>query len=779
MFWTLDEFPYFYAFLQHNLGVAYTDRIAGERAENLERAIACQHEALRVQTFDVFPLDYADTSNDLGSIYRQRIMGGQDENLAQAITCYREALRIYTLEAFPRKSHEVRLNIAETEAQRGNWEAAQQAYMIALEAEDLLVALGTGTLGRDAILKEGREAATRLAYALHRLGRVSEAAVTIERGRARGLAEALAFDAADPALITDEALRQRYISVRAELVSAQAKLHASPSRELDENTRRRLDLDHTAAYRQAKAAFDALVTEIRAAHDPADFLNMSLNAETILNAATHVCRGHALVYLVATPWGGITVVALGEQEASPARFVSLAIPDLTNTFVNELIEVRLDDHSEKLLGGFAPAQMGKGFELLCQQWDGETFQEKVKLLHATCHSLQKNSTLNNAAQEALSCLPFAALAQQALTSLSREDYMLMQATFDAFFLQQELTYCLERLGTTVLSPVMAWLQEQGATSLTLIPCGQLATFPLTAVRLPDGRSVGETLPTSVAPSARSLLQSSTTSSRSPEAGITTFGDPHGNLDWSEAEARTVYTLARRASLPVEVYLKKQATRERLLTALSQRWIVNACCHGLFDTQDFLQSALLLANKERITMAEMLSHQADLRGLRLLQLAACQTAQLDLQAHDEVHSLAAAMLQAGARAVIAAQWVVDDKATYLLMVRFAQEWLPRMEYEPPAAALARAQSWLCSVTNQELAHWQSALPRSLGALPNDGQTLTQGTHRSWRYIPVRGRSARWKDDEAQLMIRYGAEQEEPTAQPYAHPYYWAGFHVLGW
>lgn len=95
---------------------------------------------------------------------------------------------------------------------------------------------------------------------------------------------------------------------------------------------------------------------------------------------------------------------------------------------------------------------------------------------------------------------------------------------------------------------------------------------------------------------------------------------------------------------------------------------------------------------------MLNREANLSGLRLFILSACQTAILDLHgARDEVRSLAVGALQAGAQAVLAALWPVDDEATYLLMVRFAQEWLPRIGQEPPAAALARAQYWLRTVT----------------------------------------------------------------------------------
>ena len=107
---------------------------------------------------------------------------------------------------------------------------------------------------------------------------------------------------------------------------------------------------------------------------------------------------------------------------------------------------------------------------------------------------------------------------------------------------------------------------------------------------------------------------------------------------------------------------------------------------------------------------MLALQAHLRGMRLLILSACQTAIIDPRgAHEELHSLASAMLQAGAAAILATLWAVDDRATYLLIVRFAQEWFPHLHDEPPAVALVKAQQWLRTVTNRELQQWQAFVP----------------------------------------------------------------------
>ncbi|MEP0834443.1 tetratricopeptide repeat protein [Microcoleus sp. AS-A8] len=46
---------------QNNLGCAYRDRIRGDRAQNLEQAIACYQRALQVRTPETVPTDWAMT----------------------------------------------------------------------------------------------------------------------------------------------------------------------------------------------------------------------------------------------------------------------------------------------------------------------------------------------------------------------------------------------------------------------------------------------------------------------------------------------------------------------------------------------------------------------------------------------------------------------------------------------------------------------------------------------------------------------------------------------
>jgi CHAT domain-containing protein len=64
--------------------------------------------------------------------------------------------------------------------------------------------------------------------------------------------------------------------------------------------------------------------------------------------------------------------------------------------------------------------------------------------------------------------------------------------------------------------------------------------------------------------------------------------------------------------------------------------------------------------------------------------------------SEFVGLTQALYGAGARAVVASLWEVDDEATALLMRRFYRNWTGRGSKQPPqsaAVALAEARRWL--------------------------------------------------------------------------------------
>jgi CHAT domain-containing protein/tetratricopeptide (TPR) repeat protein len=795
--WTLESFPLQYGKLQNNLGEVYQLRLAGERSDNLEQAIAYYHEALQIFTPKTFPIEYAMTQQNLGTVYKNRLLGEREENLSNVLVCYHNALDVYTLNAFPREHREIQLDCAETLALREDWAAVHDAYVSAHKAEDLLVALSTGAIGLDMILKEGRDATVRDGFALVRLGRIDEAAMTIERGRARGLAQAMEINTTDPTSISNPERRSRYIAAHHVFIEAQATLHAPFPHNLDDDSQRQIMLERTAHYREAKIAFDTIIEEIHAAKDPANFFANVLDATTIVQIVEDCGAGHALVYLAATPWGGIAVAVLPnlKQTQSTSLFAALDLPSLTDELVNGLVETRLADDANGITGGFYCAQSGSTFELL-QTFSGSTFREKASTLHEKCIAQKHKGTLDDAAQFVLSLSMLAFLVDHPLNALSDRNHSLLTETLCHAVLQRELQRCQTFLSKNVIEPLEAWLRSMGISSLTIVPCGPLALLPLGGILLQDGHALSEILPTSIAPSTRALLQDERRIT--PREGIYALGNPYPTrqeLRWSEAEAFTLALLGNHSGRSEGVKVQWEATRAWLIDVLRKGYVVDASCHGIFDTHDFLRSRLLLANAETLTLADMLSYQADLRGLRLFILSACQTAILDLQgAHNEIRSLAVGMLQAGAAAVLATLWAVDDRATYILMVRFAQEWFPHLYDEPPAVALARAQQWLRKVTNRELQTWQALLSLPSHASNEDKENLVvyedhpineqkiseQEAHMDNQLVVVRGRSNRFDAAQAQELVQDRAEmQEAPDLTPYADPYYWAGFQIIGW
>jgi uncharacterized protein YjbI with pentapeptide repeats len=63
--YTREKLPEHWAMLQHNLGLAYFDRIKGKRWENLQKSIECYHNSLEVFTQDKFPKKWQINQEDL------------------------------------------------------------------------------------------------------------------------------------------------------------------------------------------------------------------------------------------------------------------------------------------------------------------------------------------------------------------------------------------------------------------------------------------------------------------------------------------------------------------------------------------------------------------------------------------------------------------------------------------------------------------------------------------------------------------------------------------
>jgi CHAT domain-containing protein len=111
-----------------------------------------------------------------------------------------------------------------------------------------------------------------------------------------------------------------------------------------------------------------------------------------------------------------------------------------------------------------------------------------------------------------------------------------------------------------------------------------------------------------------------------------------------------------------------------------------CCHGRADLLEPLNSGLMMAFGQTVSLRDLL--EIRLPATRLAVLSACETGVPGTRLPDEVIGLPAGFLRAGVGGVAASLWAVADESTMELMSRFYDFW--RKKKLEPAEALCRAQ-----------------------------------------------------------------------------------------
>lgn len=338
---------------------------------------------------------------------------------------------------------------------------------------------------------------------------------------------------------------------------------------------------------------------------------------------------------------------------------------------------------------------------------------------------------------------------------------------------------LADLGEQGLNEVVMHLRRQRIEKVRLVPYGWLGLFPWPALQVTtaDGRRHHLSdlfAEVSIVPGARSLeLSRQGARSRLRHtlllAGNPEPHPPQEDLPFALAEASAVRRIARTHGYREEHihYLAPpQVTRTRVIDELASARYAHLALHAQYCAGDPRRSRLLLADTggretRSISLGEVLDGRVDVRGMRLLVLSACETSVIDMQrVPNEALGLAAGFVQAGACAVIASLWPVEDAPTFLLMTRFARVYLDRQEPCSAAGALAAAARWLRSeATNRVLATYDPA--------------FTMGTDARLRSLTF-GEARRKIQKQAAAQVREGAEE----VLPYAAAYYWAGFVVVG-
>jgi CHAT domain-containing protein len=309
------------------------------------------------------------------------------------------------------------------------------------------------------------------------------------------------------------------------------------------------------------------------------------------------------------------------------------------------------------------------------------------------------------------------------------------------------------LWNCLLGPIAECLAGLDVRHVLLMPQGRLALLPLHAAwRKVDGepRYFLDDYTVTYVPSAYARHVSEQRLHDAARKARTLFAlvNPTEDLPFTPTEGdllASVFGDTQSTVLPGS-YATPHAVKQGLASYL------HFACHGFYNWGNAMQSGLVLAKGERLTLAQIIA-QLDLDAARLITLSACETGITDVrESPDEYLGLPAGFLQAGAPAVVSTLWAVNDLSTMLLMSHFYELHLDGGQDIPEA--LRQAQTWLRDVSAGELTK----------RFRDEEEAALLGKAR----IPIERAS--------EYFARFA--QQDAADRPFDSPYYWAAFTFSG-
>ena len=304
----------------------------------------------------------------------------------------------------------------------------------------------------------------------------------------------------------------------------------------------------------------------------------------------------------------------------------------------------------------------------------------------------------------------------------------------------------ERLWFDLLKPISEHIKELGITKVLFVLSGELQVLPVTSARYLKKEKYhyfADEFQISFLPSLLSFsaLRGRKSSQKSSSL-IIGVGDYkyQPKLNYATHEAQVVGKIFN--TVPI---LDTKASRQFITKNISDKAYFHFAGHGLFAWgNEPLSSALILLNKEKITLAEVLV-KMDLSGTMLVTLSACETGLIDLtRSPDEFIGFQTGFIHAGCANVLSSLWTVDDFSTAILMNKFYQ--LHIAEKLPIPISLHKAQCWIRKKTRREIGEYV------INEMP----------------IPHLAKVIAYAD-----IMNGDLDQKV-----YEHPYYWAAFTITG-
>uniref|UniRef100_UPI0008F9C1D5 CHAT domain-containing protein n=1 Tax=Geitlerinema sp. PCC 9228 TaxID=111611 RepID=UPI0008F9C1D5 len=731
---TRDAFPQDWAGTQNNLGSAYQDRIQGDRAQNLEDAIAYYQQALQVYTRDAFPQQWAMTQNGLGNAYLYRIQGDRAQNLEDAIACYRNALTIYTPKAIPLECWRTGRNLGNLGFQQGNWQLAIEGYSQAIDAVENSRSQSVDEQRRQEILKESIGVYENLVQAYIQVGDIKNAIETTERSRCQRLVDLMATsdlypEGEVPPLVQEyqqlqqqiNNLRYRWQFPQQEKQLVGAKRDATPQfSQKDRQQIEQLEAEKQQIWQQIRRQ-DLL----QAAQQQTEHLSLAQMQQLIPHQQAallsfYTTKNDTHIFILKPGQSPQIFTCQGESQQELQQWIldnwSTPYRRDNSTWLQQMSPV-LQQLSQRL-----------HLDQLIQQ-HLQDIRELIIVPHLALHQI-----------------PFAALPIDTSQPTAASETTRHPATDDT------------RMGG----------KRKSQTANIATPTATRYLSDLFRLR--------------VVPSCQILnFCHQRTDNTAPQSTIGIVEDATDDLYFTEYECDT---LAQLYQVPSQQRLRRQhATTAKYQNLLAQVQQLHSSHHASSDLGNPLNSRLVLADGY-LSLEQLLTWRFP--QVQEVFLSCCETNLSTTELTDDILTISTGFLCIGVSSAISTLWAVNDLATAV----FATLYYQQRRQHTTAAALQQAQQRLRCLTNEELerAYLPQIRPYLQNRLAREREALAaaEAQLKQRRQLSSEQRLS-WKDEHKKRkkavrrltqLLEEGLSLFCQQRYPFAHPQYWAGFIVQG-
>ena len=341
-----------------NLGLAYRDRVDGDRSADLAEALRLLRTASEALPEDAMPFEWAAAHYNLAVTLAE---SAGTEGLAAVIKQIEDhvhaSLRVYRPDSHPVQAADAAQMLGRGLGDVGDWRGAADEYRIALLAAERLYEAAVLGAARDVEIRDRGFLHHEAAYALARAGEAEEAVRAVEGGRALWLGQSVGA-----ARVRDELAERLSSDDRDALDDALWRLQDMVSKERDygtfsdEMTRAALrDGLHTRAH-QALEDVTKIAARYGLAEDTVD--------AAAVRRALRADEGFA--YVVVTEWGSLALL-VDADAVTPLWCDGLASATLVElltrrdedgvAYITALFDggERLAEHLDHVLHGVGPA----------------------------------------------------------------------------------------------------------------------------------------------------------------------------------------------------------------------------------------------------------------------------------------------------------------------------------------------------------------------------------------------------------------------------------------